>query len=160
MRFSFITLIFTLFNFSVCEYGGSGSVGSGSHGEESCRTIVEAVPSVVEETSFETQCATVSDRQCKTEIQTSYTTQLETQCRPGYTTKCKPVYKTAYKKFCTTVEDTECRTTVQTTHQTAYDQQCSTVYSEACHDNVYGKKKCSSVPKQQCKQVVKHIPPH
>ena len=53
--------------------------------------------SVVEETGFETQCASVSDRQCKTELVTAYANQLETQCSPGYATKCKPQYKTAYR---------------------------------------------------------------
>ena len=59
--------------------------------------MFESVTSVVEETGFETQCASVSDRQCKTELVTAYANQLETQCSPGYATKCKPQYKTAYR---------------------------------------------------------------
>ena len=51
--------------------------------------MTETVSSVVQETEFETQCATVNDRECRTEIQTSYTTTLETQCSPGYGTKAR-----------------------------------------------------------------------
>ena len=135
---------------SICHYLNTGG------GVEQCRTVVEAVTSVVQETAFETQCAMVSDRECKTEIQTSYSTTLETQCSPGYGTKCKPQQKTAYRKFCTTVQDTECRVTVQSGSKTTYEQQCSTSYEKKCSGHGYHQK-CENVPKQDCQQVPKQV---
>lgn len=39
--------------------GGFGGGGGGGGGVEQCSTVMETVSSVVEETGFETQCATV-----------------------------------------------------------------------------------------------------